>query len=188
MQPQVFDQLGLVQSRTGNRSVNNAPRNAYRTRDEQWVAISTSAHSIAERVMHLVGHPEVIDEPWFAAGSTRAQHADLLDGYVGDWIGARDMAEVVDAFERAQAAVAPIYDIADVFADPQYQALDRSRRSTTPTSVRCACRTCSSGSRRRPEAFAGRVGTMAPTPGRCSPSSSTSTTTRSAPSRPTGSW
>jgi crotonobetainyl-CoA:carnitine CoA-transferase CaiB-like acyl-CoA transferase len=124
MQPQAYDQLGLVQGRTGNRSVNNAPRNAYLTRDGKWVAISTSAQSIAERVMHLVGHPEVIDEPWFKAGSSRAQHADLLDGYVGDWIGVRDMAEVVDAFDRAEAAVAPIYDIADVFADPQYQALD----------------------------------------------------------------
>ena len=28
----VYDQLGTVQQRTGNRSVNNAPRNVYRTR------------------------------------------------------------------------------------------------------------------------------------------------------------
>jgi crotonobetainyl-CoA:carnitine CoA-transferase CaiB-like acyl-CoA transferase len=123
-QPIVYDQLGIVQQRTGNRSVNNAPRNTYRTLDGKWVAISTSAQSIAERVMHLVGHPEVIDEPWFAAGSTRAEHADELDAYVGGWIAERDAAEVIKAFEEAQAAVAPIYDIADVFADPQYQALD----------------------------------------------------------------
>jgi crotonobetainyl-CoA:carnitine CoA-transferase CaiB-like acyl-CoA transferase len=123
-QPIVYDQLGIVQQRTGNRSVNNAPRNTYRTLDGKWVAISTSAQSIAERVMHLVGHPEVIDEPWFAAGSTRAEHADELDAYVGGWIAERDAAEVVKAFEEAQAAVAPIYDIADVFNDPQYQALD----------------------------------------------------------------
>ncbi len=123
-QPIVYDQLGIVQQRTGNRSVNNAPRNTYRTLDGKWVAISTSAQSIAERVMHLVGHPEVIDEPWFAAGSTRAEHADELDAYVGGWIAERDAAEVIKAFEEAQAAVAPIYDIADVFNDPQYQALD----------------------------------------------------------------
>lgn len=124
MQAQVYDQLGTVQGRTGNRSVNNSPRNAYRTRDGKWVAVSTSAQSIAERVMHLVGHPEVIDEPWFASGATRVVHADLLDSYVGGWIAERDLAEVVTAFERADAAIAPIYDIADVFADPQYQALD----------------------------------------------------------------
>jgi len=123
-QPLIFDQLGERQARTGNRSVNNAPRNTYRTRDNRWVAISTSAQSIAERVMQLVGHPEVIAETWFATGEGRAQHADLLDEHVGGWISARDMDEVVREFEHVQAAVAPIYDIADVFADPQYQALD----------------------------------------------------------------
>lgn len=122
-QPMMWDQLGRIQPRTGNRSVNNAPRNTYRTRDGRWVAISTSANSIAERVMRLVGHPEVIDEPWFASGAERARHGDLLDTYVGEWIAQRDLDEVVRAFEEAEAAVAPIYDIRDVFADPQYQAL-----------------------------------------------------------------
>jgi crotonobetainyl-CoA:carnitine CoA-transferase CaiB-like acyl-CoA transferase len=123
-QPTVYDQLGIVQERSGNRSVNNAPRNTYRTRDEKWVAISTSALPIAERVLRLVGHPEVIDEPWFASGAERAQHADELDGYVGEWIAQRDSDEVVRAFEEAQAAVAPIYDVADVMRDPQYAALE----------------------------------------------------------------
>ena len=124
MQPMVFDQLGTIQQRTGNRSVNNAPRNTYQTRDDKWVAISTSAQSIAERVMQLVGHPEVISEPWFQSGSERAKHADLLDDYVGSWIKQRDCAEVIDQFEKADAAIAPIYDISDVFQDAQYKALD----------------------------------------------------------------
>jgi crotonobetainyl-CoA:carnitine CoA-transferase CaiB-like acyl-CoA transferase len=123
-QATIYDQLGQVQRRTGNRSVNNAPRNTYQTADGRWVAISTSSQSIAERVMKLVGHPEVISEPWFAAGYSRAEHADELDSYVGTWIAARDLAEVMAAFERVEAAIAPIYDIRDVMADPQYQALD----------------------------------------------------------------
>jgi crotonobetainyl-CoA:carnitine CoA-transferase CaiB-like acyl-CoA transferase len=53
-QPSWFDQLGVIQERVGNRSVNNAPRNVYRTSDGRWVAISTSAQSVAERVMRLV--------------------------------------------------------------------------------------------------------------------------------------
>ena len=123
-QPIWFDQLGIVQERRGNRSVNNAPRNTYRTRDGRWVAISTSAQSIAERVMKLVGHPEVIKEPWFQTGAERAQHADELDDMVGGWIGEHDQEEVIEAFENADAAVAPIYDIRDVMADPQFQALE----------------------------------------------------------------
>ncbi|MFB9953964.1 CaiB/BaiF CoA transferase family protein [Cellulomonas denverensis] len=123
--PQItrWDQLGTVQPRTGNRSANNAPRNVYCTRDGHWVAVSTSAQSIAERVIRLVGWPELVHEPWFAHGADRARHADELDAAVGGWIAERDRAEVVAAFEAAQAAVAPVYDAADIVADPQFQAL-----------------------------------------------------------------
>ena len=123
-QPLVYDQLGIIPGRTGNRSVNNAPRNAYLTAEQKWVAISTSTQSTAERTMRLVGHPEFIDEPWFASGRTRAEHADELDAAVGDWISRHTTQEVIDAFEAAEAAVAPIYDVADVMNDAQYRALD----------------------------------------------------------------
>lgn len=123
-QPTVYDQLGIVQPRSGNRSVNNAPRNTYKTRDGKWVAISTSAQSIAERVMILVGHPEVISEPWFASGGERAKHSELLDGYVSSWISERNTSEVIKAFEEAEAAVAEIYDIRDIMADEQFSALN----------------------------------------------------------------
>ena len=123
-QPTWFDQLGIVQQRRGNRSVNNAPRNTYRTSDGRWVAISTSAQTVAERVMELVGHPEVIAEPWFASGAERAQHADELDAMVGGWIAERTLDEVTAAFDEANAAIAPIYDVSDILEDPQYCALD----------------------------------------------------------------
>ncbi|MCZ6630968.1 MAG: CoA transferase [Actinobacteria bacterium] len=123
-QPTWYDQLGVVQERMGNRSVNNAPRNTYLTKDNRWVAISTSAHNVAERVMKLVGHPEVTSEPWFGTGRGRAQHADQLDAMVGGWISERSLDAVVEHFEEASAAIAPVYDITDIFNDPQYQALD----------------------------------------------------------------
>ncbi|MEN1884764.1 CoA transferase [Streptomyces mirabilis] len=123
-QPLWYDQLGYVQPRTGNRSANNAPRNTYRTADGSWVAVSTSAQSIAERLMRLVGRPELIEEPWFATGADRARHADVLDEAVGSWIARHRRAEVLDAFEKAEAAVAPIQDVRDVMEDPQYAALD----------------------------------------------------------------
>ena len=126
--PTVYDQLGLVEERHGNRSTNNAPRNTYRTRDGKWVAISTSAQAIAERVLTLVGHPEVISEPWFRSGRERAQHADLLDRYVGDWIAERDCAEVVAEFEAAGAAVAPVYDARDLADDPHIQQTEMLTR------------------------------------------------------------
>ncbi|MDQ0403230.1 CoA transferase [Streptomyces sp. NPDC000349] len=123
-QPTWYDQLGHVQPRTGNRSQNNAPRNTYRTADGTWVAVSTSAQSVAERVMRLVGRPELIDEPWFASGADRARHADVLDAAVSDWIARHSRTDVLAAFEKAEAAVAPIQDVRGVMTDPQYQALD----------------------------------------------------------------
>ncbi|WP_225891131.1 CaiB/BaiF CoA transferase family protein [Streptomyces dioscori] len=123
-QPLWYDQLGHIQARTGNRSQNNAPRNTYRTADGTWVAVSTSAQSVAERVMRLVGRPELITEPWFATGADRARHNDVLDEAVGSWIARHTRADVIDAFEKAEAAVAPVQDVRDVMEDPQYTALD----------------------------------------------------------------
>ncbi len=122
-QPTWFDQIGIVQERTGNRSVNNAPRNVYQTADGRWVAVSTSAQSVAERLLRLVGRPDVIDQPWFNSGAERAKHSDELDAIVGSWIAKRPSCEVLASFEAAEAAVAPIYDVRDVFKDPQYEAL-----------------------------------------------------------------
>ncbi|MEU0695040.1 CoA transferase [Streptomyces niveus] len=123
-QPLWYDQLGYVQPRTGNRSRNNAPRNTYRTADGCWLAVSTSAQSVAERVMRLVGREELIDEPWFGTGSGRAEHADVLDEAVGGWIALRSRDDAIAAFEKAEAAIAPVHDIRDVMSDPQYRALD----------------------------------------------------------------
>jgi crotonobetainyl-CoA:carnitine CoA-transferase CaiB-like acyl-CoA transferase len=74
--------------------------------------------------MRLVGRPDLIDEPWFATGADRARHADVLDRAVGDWIARRTRDDVLAAFEKAEAAVAPIQDVRDVMSDPQYAALD----------------------------------------------------------------
>ena len=116
--PTVYQQLGVIESRHGNRSTNNAPRNTYRTADDKWVAVSTSAQRIAERVMELVGHPEVIHEEWFRTGHGRVQHVDMLDAYVGDWIAARSREEVLDAFTEAGAAIAAVYNARDIVEDP----------------------------------------------------------------------
>ncbi|MFV0427362.1 MAG: CaiB/BaiF CoA transferase family protein [Beutenbergiaceae bacterium] len=132
--PQItrWDQLGTVAPRLGNRSANNAPRNTYRTADGRWVAVSTSAQSIAERVLDLVGRPDLLREPWFASGAGRAEHADELDRAVGAWIGQRSRDQVMEAFERAEAAVAPIYDAGDIVADPQFNALGTIQHMVDP--------------------------------------------------------
>lgn len=119
----VYDQLGVITQRRGNRSENNAPRNTYKTADGDWVALSTSAHSIAERVMLMVGRPDIVAQPWFNDGYQRAQHADEIDEAVGSWIAERPTEEVVEEFAKAQAALGLVYDVSKVVEDPQYNAI-----------------------------------------------------------------
>ncbi len=119
-----YDQLGQLQQRLGNRSVNNAPRNVYRTADGEWVAVSTSSQSIAERVMRLVGRPDLVEQPWFATGRQRAEHADELDDAVGRVDrGAADRRRCWPRSKQAEAAIGPVYDVRGVMSDPQYAAL-----------------------------------------------------------------
>ena len=114
-----YDQLGEEQGRQGNRSGNNAPRNTYLTADGSWVAVSASADSVAARALALVGRPDIADEAWFATGAGRANHAEVIDPLMADWIGERTLAEVTAAFEAADVAIAPVYGTADYVADPQ---------------------------------------------------------------------
>ena len=121
-QPITFDQLGVIQNRTGNRSVNNAPRNAYRTRDHRWVALSAAAPSIVRRVLELTGGTKAADDPRFQTNLDRVRHVEAIDAIVGGWIAGRDLDEVVAAFEKVGAAIAPVYDIEQIFHDPQFLA------------------------------------------------------------------
>ena len=127
--PQVtaYDLLGELQERTGNRSSHNAPRNVYRTADGVWVAVSASATSVAERVMRLVGRVDLVAEPWFSTGAGRAEHVDAIDEAVATWIAARSCEDVLAAFASAEAAIAPVYDAADIVSDPQLRAIGALR-------------------------------------------------------------
>jgi crotonobetainyl-CoA:carnitine CoA-transferase CaiB-like acyl-CoA transferase len=122
-----YDLLGWIQPRTGNRSAHNAPRNVYRTADGAWVAVSASADTVAARVLRLVGREELANEPWFATGSGRAAHAAEIDTAVAAWIGRRGRDEVLEAFEAAEAAIAPVYEAPDILADPHLRAIGAVR-------------------------------------------------------------
>lgn len=121
-QASVYDQLGIVQGRTGNRAPFTSPRNAFQASDGRWLGLSGSSQSIAERIMRLVGREDLIEQPWFADHTGRLEHHDELDSAIGAWIAARTSDEVVAAFERAEAAIAPVLSIEDIARDPQYLA------------------------------------------------------------------
>jgi crotonobetainyl-CoA:carnitine CoA-transferase CaiB-like acyl-CoA transferase len=148
--PSVWADLGELQPRLGSGIPYSVPRGTYRCADGVWVAVSTSAESVARRVMELVG---VGDDPRFATFGGRVEHRDELDGVVAAWIGARPSAEVLAAFEAAEAAIAPVYTMADLLGDPHVRAREAvvevdgvhmpgpvARLSKTPGKVRYAGR------------------------------------------------
>jgi crotonobetainyl-CoA:carnitine CoA-transferase CaiB-like acyl-CoA transferase len=121
-QASVYQQLGIVQNRTGNRAPFTAPRNAYQAADGRWFGLSGSSQSIAERVMRLVGRADLIDEPWFDDHTGRLEHQDALDEAIGAWIAEHDSEEVIRVFDEHEAAIAPVLSIADIVMDPQFLA------------------------------------------------------------------
>ena len=116
------DQLGVVMGRIGNRIAYSAPRNAYRTSDDRWIGVSGTAQSVTERLFRAIGRPELITDPRFASNNDRLEHIEELDEVIGGWIGAHTLDEVMEAFEREEAAAAPIYDASQIADDPQYAA------------------------------------------------------------------
>jgi crotonobetainyl-CoA:carnitine CoA-transferase CaiB-like acyl-CoA transferase len=125
LEPQIIehDQLGRVAQRVGNRSTVNAPRNMYLSRDGRWLALSTSTQSTADRLLDLIGRPDVVSQPWFCSAAERARHADELDEIVGGWVAALDHQDVLAACREAGVPISTVYDVRDIIADPQYTAL-----------------------------------------------------------------
>jgi crotonobetainyl-CoA:carnitine CoA-transferase CaiB-like acyl-CoA transferase len=116
-----YEQVGVVDQRVGNRTPMNAPRNLYRASDDRWVAISATGLNTPRRMMELIGRPEIADEPWFESARGRAEHVDLLDDAVSAWIRNRTRAEAMQACEEIGAAVAAVYDAADIAADEHFK-------------------------------------------------------------------
>lgn len=117
--PSLYAVSGELQPRMGAQLPYTVPRNTYRCSDGTWVAVSTSAESVARRVLDLIGHGE--DERlWSFEG--RVEHRVELDRWVADWIAVRTSDEVIAAFEEAHAACAPVYDMADLAVDPHIAA------------------------------------------------------------------
>jgi crotonobetainyl-CoA:carnitine CoA-transferase CaiB-like acyl-CoA transferase len=111
--------LGYEQPRLGAGIPYSVPRNTYRCADGRWVAISASAESVAQRLLALVG---AAGDPRFDGFEARAAHRDELDELVGAWVAERTLDEVLRETERAHAAAAPVFTMADIAADPHLAA------------------------------------------------------------------
>ena len=117
-----FDQLGKITGRVGNRFDASAPRNAYRTADDKWLAISSASPNIAARVYRAIERPDLAENPDYVDSIPRQQRAGEVDKLVADWVATRTLAEAMTTFEAASVAAAPIYDAEQLLADEHLAA------------------------------------------------------------------
>jgi formyl-CoA transferase len=108
---------GQVKPRTGSRSTNTAPRNAYRTRDGGWLSLSTSTQAVFVRLMHSIGRPELVDDPRFRSNPDRLANIEVIDGIIRDALAGMDRDEALRKFDRDGVTIGPIMDVSDLDAD-----------------------------------------------------------------------
>ncbi len=113
---------GKIKPRTGSRSTNAAPRNAYKCKDGKFVGLSASIQKMAERVFESIGRPDLITNPRYKTNADRVRHAAELDAIIGEFILQRTQAENVAFFEKADVTIGPIYDISQIVEDPHVLA------------------------------------------------------------------
>jgi len=116
-----YDQLGHITMRRGNRSTWTVPRNAYRTRDDHWVAVSSAANSIAPRMFRAIGREDLASDPGLATNPQRLERVDELDGAIAKWVSEHTLEETMRQFNEFDVVAGPIYDVAQIFVDPQVQ-------------------------------------------------------------------
>jgi len=117
-----FRLTGEVKPRVGSRSTNSCPRNAYRTKDGRYVALSASTQKMAERVVRAIGRPELVEDPRYRTNADRVKNAEWIDGIVGEFVARRTQAENVAFFEAAEVTIGPIYDVGQILEDPHFAA------------------------------------------------------------------
>lgn len=117
-QAAMFQVSGEIPPRTGSRSNTTSPRNVFRTRDGRFIAISASIQAMAERLLRTIGRADMIADPRFATNTARVENAADCERPIAEFIAARDCAEVLAIFEKAEITAAPVYDIDQLIADP----------------------------------------------------------------------
>jgi crotonobetainyl-CoA:carnitine CoA-transferase CaiB-like acyl-CoA transferase len=110
---------GELQPRLGSGLPYSVPRGVYQCNDDKWVGVSASSDSVAARVMTVLG---VGDDTRFATFTGRTENRDELEALMVAWCAQRTRDEVVATLAQADAAVGPVFDMADIAIDEHYAA------------------------------------------------------------------
>ncbi|MDB6141768.1 MAG: caiB [Pseudomonas sp.] len=117
-----YDMMGHVRERSGGALPGIAPSNTYPTADGAYVVIAGNSDPIFKRLMQAIGRPDLADNPEFAHNDGRALQSGLLDEAISVWTSSQPIDVVLQVLETAEVPAGRIYSVADIVADPHYQA------------------------------------------------------------------
>jgi crotonobetainyl-CoA:carnitine CoA-transferase CaiB-like acyl-CoA transferase len=119
-----YDRLGIVRGPGGTSLTGVAPSNIFKSRDDKWMVIAANADNVFGRLCEAMGQPELAADERFATHLARGENQVELERLVADWAKQHDAADIDRILNEAGVICGPIYTIADIFEDPQFQARD----------------------------------------------------------------
>ncbi len=117
-----YSAFGAVREPAGSALPGIAPSNAYRCSDGGYALIAGNGDSIFRRLMAVIDRTDLGNDPALADNAGRVARVDELDAAIGAWTAGRDTADVLAALDAASVPAGRIYSVADIAADPHYQA------------------------------------------------------------------
>jgi formyl-CoA transferase len=117
-----YDRLGVIRGPGGTGLKGVAPSNIFKSSDGKWMVIAANADKVYGRLCEAMGRPELATDPRFATHIARGENQVELEGIVADWAKQHTAAEIDRVLNEAGVICGPIYTIADIFEDPQFQA------------------------------------------------------------------
>jgi crotonobetainyl-CoA:carnitine CoA-transferase CaiB-like acyl-CoA transferase len=131
-----YDLLGHVRERSGGALPGIAPSNTYPTRDGAYVVIAGNSNPIFKRLMQAIGRADLAEDPNFEHNDGRVRQVALLDAAIAGWTSAQPIDSVLATLEQAGVPAGRIYSVADIVADPHYQARDMILSAELPGGVK----------------------------------------------------
>lgn len=115
----VYDQLGVVPERAGNRLA-IAPAaviNTYQSTDGVWITVTSATLRSVQNIAALLGLPA---EDYSTVEDQLARR-DLLDEKLREWIGSHSAEECLEEMAKAEVVASRIFSVADILTDPTYE-------------------------------------------------------------------
>ena len=117
-----YSAFGAVREPAGSALPGIAPTNAYLCQDGAYALVAGNGDSIFKRLMALIERPDLANDPALADNTGRVARVAELDAAIGAWTAQHPVTEVLEALDKAAVPAGRIYTVADIAADPHYQA------------------------------------------------------------------